>query len=196
MKRLSSLLLWPAAVLPSLLRTAVGVALAPAGGPDTPIHVSERYYTDAEGTELEGFISLPSDHRHEGHDHARDHADTEPVPAVIILHDASGPDDYERQRATILGGDHGYVGFAADIYGYETVFGPEEQGYMRSGRFTRNATLFGMRIQAAVDYVQSLEEVDESRVAIIGYCMGPWESTPRCWTGPDRRSKSPSHRCS
>ena len=39
-----------------------------------------------------------------------------PAPAVIILPDWDGVNDYEKKRA-ILFAEEGYVGFAADVYG-------------------------------------------------------------------------------
>jgi dienelactone hydrolase len=41
-----------------------------------------------------------------------------------------------------------------------------------AGNYRNDPELFASRIQAAVDYVKSLPEVDSSRVAIAGYCFG------------------------
>jgi len=138
------------------------------GGPDSPIDVTPQNYTDAEGVLLQGFLSLPPD--------INSNSDTAPLPAVIILHDASGPDTYEQQRATILAHSYGYVGFVADIFGLLTVKPAADAPWSESGafvsQFTNNATLFTQRIQAAVDYVRALDEVDETKVGMIGYCLG------------------------
>lgn len=40
------------------------------------------------------------------------------------------------------------------------------------GQYTSNATLFSTRIQAAVDYMKSLDYVDNSKIVLIGYCLG------------------------
>lgn len=158
-----------------LQQTAVDAAaaavLAPAGGPNTPIDVIARNYTDAEGTLLQGYLSLPNT---DGDN--QDAETTVSRPAVIVIHDQSGPDTYEQQRATILAQNLGHVGFAADIYGVNTVQPPADAPWSERApfvsQFTGNATLFTMRIQAAVEYVQALEEVDETKVAIVGYCLG------------------------
>lgn len=98
-----------AALLLSGAAAAAPSAPSAAGGPDSPIDVAARNYTDAEGALLQGYLSVP---KRSGGDE-----DAPRYPAVIILHDADGPDDYEQQRATILASDHGWVGFAADVFG-------------------------------------------------------------------------------
>lgn len=145
--------------------SANNVILQPAGSADTPINVVPKNYTDSDGTLLQGFLSLPDDD------------DGTKKPAVIILQDSDGVNDYEKQRASILSGvDYGYVGFAADLFGYYTELPPEDAGWFASQQlimpFFNNATLFSQRIQAAIDYVQSLDMVDPTKVALIGYCFG------------------------
>lgn len=81
------------------------------GGPTYPVDVMPQNYTDKEGAILQGFLSVPSNS-----------ADVvtstgSSFPAVIVLHDQSGPDTYEQQRATMMAKELGYVGFAADVYG-------------------------------------------------------------------------------
>lgn len=158
-------------ILSTLLQTptATAAALSPAGGPDSPsspIHAVPTNYTDAEGTLLQGFLALPGHHGTP----SSGTGEKNKVPAVIILHDRDGPTTYEKQRAAIFPHSHNYAGFAADIYGFDVVKPVEDFALL--SKFTGNATLFGLRIQAAIDYVQNLEEVDETKVAIVGYCMG------------------------
>jgi len=137
--------------------------LKPAGSQDTPINVIAQNYTDIDGTLLQGYLSLPDD---------IDMNDKR--GAVIILHDADGPTDYEKQRASILSSQNGYIGFAADMFGYNVELPENSWGSGQSfmSQFFTNETLFTQRIQAAVDHVQSLDEVDASKVAMIGYCFG------------------------
>lgn len=132
-----------------------------------PINVIAQNYTDSEGVLLQGFLSTPNSTT----------GDANTLPAVVILHDSSGIDAYEKQRATMIATELGYVAFAADIFGVETDI-PEDTGGWGGpyaafiGSFTGNATLFTQRIVAAVDHVQSLPYVDETKVAIVGYCLG------------------------
>lgn len=155
-------------IILSFLQVTSGASadiLIPAGSPDTIINVVATNYTDAEGAVLQGFLSLPDNFK-EG----------EKKPAVIILHDSSGADTYEQQRVSILSNDWDYVGFAADIFGVDAELPPPDapwgEGQQLIMSFHDNSTLFVMRIQAAINFVQGLDEVDETKVAIMGYCFG------------------------
>jgi dienelactone hydrolase len=119
--------------------------------------VSPMNYTDGEFL-LQGFLAIPK---------------STPAPAVVILPDWDGVNFYEQQRATMLAEDLGYVGFAADIYGADKhEVNDFDERIALAGLYRGNATLFASRIQAAVDEVKTLEEVDSDNVAIIGYCFG------------------------
>ena len=82
------------------------------------IDVVAQNYTDSDGVLLQGFLSTPPSND-EG----------KLIPAVVILHDSSGPDKYERQRATMIAKELGYVGFAADIFGVETEIPADNGGW-------------------------------------------------------------------
>ena len=79
-----------------------------------------------------------------------------------------------KQRASILASDEfGFVAFAADMFGYDAELPPPGSwGVGPVSDLNANVTLFVMRIQAAIDYVQDLEYVDETKVALVGYCLG------------------------
>ena len=132
-----------------------------------PISVVAQNYTDsADGVLLQGFLSTPNNTGATG-----------PFPAVVILHDSSGADTYEQQRATMIANELGYVAFAADIFGVETDIPIDTGGWGGPyaefiDSFRSNATFFTQRIVAAVDHVQSLPNVDATMVAVIGYCLG------------------------
>jgi dienelactone hydrolase len=149
------------------------------GGPDYPINGVDVTYVDVEGTLLLGYLSLPSPAAKSStvnNAATTSTANDGKLPAVIVIHGQDGISMYEKQRASILSSSEGYVGFAADIYGIDAILPPSDADFMSKGVFTStytgNVTLFTQRIQAAIDYVSSLDEVDENRVAIIGYCFG------------------------
>ena len=132
-----------------------------------PINVIAQNYTDSEGVLLQGFLSTPNTTT----------TTNKKVPAVVIMNDSSGTDAYEKQRATMIANELGYVAFAADTFGVETEIPIDTGGWGGPyadfiSTFIRNATLFTQRIAAAVDHVQSLPNVDETKVAILGYCLG------------------------
>ena len=174
------LLLLISTILSSICHVAAaavssGVLLTPAGSQDTPINVIPTNYTDADGTLLQGFLSLPAN----ANANNEENNNNNKLPAVIVLHDSDGPNAYEQQRASILAtGEIGCVGFAADLFGYDAELPPPGENTWGSDNETpvsllnSNITLFVMRIQAAIDYVQGLDYVDETRVALLGYCLG------------------------
>jgi dienelactone hydrolase len=59
-------------------------------------------YEDVDGTKLQGYLAMPSAEWRR------------PLPAVVIIPDWNGVDEYEKKRATMLA-SMGYVAFAADI---------------------------------------------------------------------------------
>ena len=67
----------------------------------------------------------------------------------------------------------GYVGFAADIYGKEflEVENTTVRGQL-AGLYRGDPDLFTGRIQAAIDLVQGMPEVDPENIALAGYCFG------------------------
>jgi len=93
-------------------------------------------------------------------------------PAVLIIPDWNGRDEYENRRALQLA-QIGYVGFAVDIYGNGTVGQSQDENRRLMLPFLQNRTLLLNRIQAAVRYIRSNTLfVDTGKVAVMGYCFG------------------------
>lgn len=117
-------------------------------------------YVDVDGAELRGYLSLPSEDF------------VTPAPAVVILPDWDGVNNYEQLRATLLA-DRGYVAFAADIYGKDLQVDLSfDERVELATLYRSNATLFVQRIQRAIEVVKETPEVDSGKVAVIGYCLG------------------------
>lgn len=80
---------------------------------------------------------------------------------------------YEQERAEMIADELGYIGFAADIYGKDKHEVPNiTERIALVNLYRPNATLFSTRIQAAVETVRGLEDVDGDKIALIGYCFG------------------------
>lgn len=111
-----------------------------------------------EGTNLKGFLATPRDQQGKR-------------AAVLIVHDAMGRGDFYGEKARVLA-ELGYVALAADMYGdgfhAET---PEEAGKYFIA-FHHNPALMRARVVALYEQLKSLPEVDETRVAAIGFCFG------------------------
>jgi len=97
--------------------------------------------------------------------------DASPCPAVIIIHDWDGMNEYEMERASMIA-DLGYVGFAADVYGIDTPKDTMEHWIAASSAHWGNVTKYMNKIESAVDAAKALSYVDETMLAVIGYCFG------------------------
>ncbi|MCB0824994.1 MAG: dienelactone hydrolase family protein [Armatimonadetes bacterium] len=106
---------------------------------------------------LQGYISAPTTNGKK--------------PAILIIHQWSGLTDYEKMRADMMA-DLGYVGFAVDIYGRDTRPTKQSENGQYAGKYKGNRALYRQRIQAALDAIKKREDVDSSKIAVIGYCFG------------------------
>jgi len=96
-----------------------------------------------------------------------------PKPAVLVAHDWSGRREFACKAAERIA-DMGYVGFALDMYG-KGVFGKDgdvEGNSALMSPFANDRKLLRKRIWAALNAVRSLPQVDEARIAAMGYCFG------------------------
>lgn len=102
---------------------------------------------------------------------AYDSAATGKRPAVLVVHEWWGLNDYPKKRAEQLA-ELGYVAFAVDMYGNgKTVDNPTDAGAM-SMPFYQNHDMAKQRFAAALAKVKTLAQVDTSKIAAIGYCFG------------------------
>jgi dienelactone hydrolase len=92
-------------------------------------------------------------------------------PAVIVVHEWWGNNDYPRKRAEMLA-QLGYVGFAIDMYGKgKLTEDPKVAGEWSTA--VRNDTKSALaRLQAGLDTLKAQPMVDPDKIAAIGYCFG------------------------
>jgi dienelactone hydrolase len=91
-----------------------------------------------------------------------------PRPAVVVVHEWWGLNDYVRGRADMLT-ELGYVALAVDMYGAgATADNPDDAGALMTAAMPEA----GARFQAAVDQLASRAEVAQGQIAAIGYCFG------------------------
>lgn len=114
-------------------------------------------YKDGE-TVLEGYL-------------AYDDTLLEKRPAVIVVHEWKGLNDYAKSRARQLA-ELGYIGFAADIYGKGKRAETHEEAAKLAGMYKSDRNLMRSRARAAFDFIKAYERVDAERIAAIGYCFG------------------------
>ncbi len=92
-------------------------------------------------------------------------------PAVLVVHEWWGHNEYARERARMLA-EQGYVALAVDMYGDgKTAQHPDDAGKF-AGEVMKNKVIEEARFNAAVDFIKEQPSVDPSRIAAIGYCFG------------------------
>ncbi len=92
-------------------------------------------------------------------------------PAVLVVHEWWGHNDYARKRADMLAG-LGYVALAVDMYGEgKQASHPADAGKF-AGEVRKNMAEAEERFTAARQYLAALPNVDPDRIAAIGYCFG------------------------
>jgi dienelactone hydrolase len=92
-------------------------------------------------------------------------------PAVLVVHEWWGLNDYPKMRARELA-KLGYVAMAVDVYGNgKTADNPDSAGKYAMA-FYKDPQLAKSRINAAIARIKSYPQVDTTRIAAIGYCFG------------------------
>jgi dienelactone hydrolase len=114
-------------------------------------------YRDAD-VSLRGFLAL--DDKHSGR-----------RPGVLLMPEAFGLGAQVKRRAQMLA-ELGYVAFAGDPYGDGLELNDLGEAVKRATAIFADPAKTRARARAALDKLSSLPEVDPSRVASIGYCMG------------------------
>ncbi len=100
-----------------------------------------------------------------------DASQTGPRPGVMVAPTFKGQSGFETQKAELLA-ELGYVGFAIDIYGQgKRATAPAEAGALMAVLNDDRALLL-KHMQLATETICQLPQVDETRVAAIGFCFG------------------------
>jgi dienelactone hydrolase len=121
------------------------------------MHTSNYIYHD-ELQELHGFLAYNSEIKGSR-------------PAVLVVHDWSGRNDFACEKAIVLA-EMGYVSFAVDMYGKGQLAETVEEKQALMNPLLSHQALLRQRIKAGLMAACSLSEVDTKRVAIIGFCFG------------------------
>lgn len=92
-------------------------------------------------------------------------------PAVLVVHDWSGRNDFACQKAKMLA-KLGYIGFAVDMYGNARVAEATDEKKALMQPLVNDRCFLQARILAAFNAVSALDGVDKQRIAVIGFCFG------------------------
>ena len=99
---------------------------------------------------------------------------TQKLPAVIMIHENRGLNDNIKATANLLS-KQGYVVLAVDLFQGEVTTDPNRARELSS--FVRNnSDIANKNIPSAVSYLSSLENVNASRIASLGWCFGGGQS--------------------
>ncbi|MDP9230576.1 MAG: dienelactone hydrolase family protein, partial [Bacteroidota bacterium] len=92
-------------------------------------------------------------------------------PAILIVHEWWGLNDYPKMRARQLA-NMGFIAMAVDMYGNgKTVDNPTDAGKM-IGPFYQDPQMAKKRFDAAVNKIKEYSQTEANKIAAIGYCFG------------------------
>ena len=92
-------------------------------------------------------------------------------PAIIIVHEWWGSNEYVRTRARMLA-ELGYIAMAVDMYGDGKIADDPKTAGEYATPFYKNPAMAKERIEAAVEVLKKYPETNVSKMAAIGYCFG------------------------
>ncbi|NOT52476.1 MAG: dienelactone hydrolase family protein [Chitinophagaceae bacterium] len=94
-----------------------------------------------------------------------------PRPAVIVVPEWWGLNDYAKKRARDLAG-LGYIAMAMDMYGNGQQADNPDSAMKLAGPFYQDPGLAKPRFEAAMSKLKSYSQTDATRMGAIGYCFG------------------------
>jgi len=92
-------------------------------------------------------------------------------PAVMVVHEWWGLNDYAKSRARALA-SMGYIAFAVDMYGNGVTAATSQEAGRLAGAIRGDRAVMRARITAALAFLRGRPDVDTNRIAAIGYCFG------------------------
>jgi len=92
-------------------------------------------------------------------------------PAVLVVHEWWGMNEYVKRRARELAG-LGYIAMAVDMYGNgQRADNPELAGKLATP-FYKDPAMAKAHFDAALNKLKTYAEVDTANIGAIGYCFG------------------------
>ncbi|BAV32860.1 dienelactone hydrolase [Sulfuricaulis limicola] len=92
-------------------------------------------------------------------------------PGVLVVHEWWGHNEHARNSARKLA-EAGYVALALDMYGDGKQANHPDQAGKFSGEVGKNLPLMKSRFEAGMKLLRKQAQVDDKRMAAIGYCFG------------------------
>ncbi len=126
---------------------------------DSKIKTDEVAY-GSDDAPLEGYFAVPGDLKDDGK-----------RPGILLIHDWTGLQEYEKERTKQLA-ELGYIAFAADVYGKGVRPKDPKQCGVQAKIYRSDRKLFRSRLNAALEQLKKHKQCDPDRIAAIGYCFG------------------------
>jgi carboxymethylenebutenolidase len=101
-------------------------------------------------------------------------SEKEKLPAVVLIHENKGLNDYIKESANLLA-HNGYVVLAADLFNGEVTTDQNRSRELTTA-IRENPDIAINNLKAAVEYLQSLDNVNASKIASLGWCFGGQQS--------------------
>ncbi len=92
-------------------------------------------------------------------------------PAVLVVHEWWGLNDYAKRRARQLA-EMGYVAMAVDMYGNGRMGNDPGTASKLAMPFYQNPQMAKANFDAALNKLKTFNRVDPGKIAGIGYCFG------------------------
>jgi carboxymethylenebutenolidase len=111
-------------------------------------------------------------------------ASQEKLPGIIMIHENRGLNDNIKSTADILA-KQGYVVLAVDLFQGQVTDNPDRAREL-SSVVRDNPSIAIENMKSAVSYLSSLQNVNASRIASIGWCFGGGQSLQLALNSEDR----------
>lgn len=102
---------------------------------------------------------------------AYDEKQTGTRPAVLVVHDWGGCNDFATLKAQKVA-ELGYLAFAVDMYGHGKTAQTKEDKLTLMHPLLDDRVKLQQRIVAAYTFLKSLDNVDPNNIGAIGFCFG------------------------
>lgn len=102
---------------------------------------------------------------------AFDGSKTEKRPAVMVIHDWSGCNDFAQNKAKDLA-ELGYIAFAVDLYGDGKIGKTTEEKQQLMQPLFENRAMLRQRILAGYNALKKIPQIDLTKIGAIGFCFG------------------------
>lgn len=97
------------------------------------------------------------------------------LPGIVMIHENKGLNDYIKDSANLLA-QNGYVVLSVDLFNGEVVTNDQNRSRELTSDIRENPGLAIENMKAAVNYLQSLDMVNPSKIASLGWCFGGQQS--------------------